>query len=517
MVLWLLILIPILAAPFAWMGQQWSRYAPRWIALGALSVDCLLTFFLWSQDHSVQASGHGAWLVESHLSWIPRWGISLHLGLDGLSVILILLTAFIGVVSIIASWTEIQSRVGLFHCNVLLALGGVVGVFLAIDLFLFFFFWELMLLPMYLLIVIWGHAQRRHASFKFFLFTQAGSLVLLVAIVALSFLHQQATGRPSFDYADLMGLTLTSETAWWLMLAFLIGFLVKLPAFPFHAWLPDTYTEAPTGASIILAGILAKTGAYGLLRFTIPLFPEAMSEFAPIAMGLGAIGILYGALLACAQTDIKRLVAYSSISHMGFILLGAFAGTELALQGVVMQMVAHGLSTGGLFLLAGALEERYQTREMGQMGGLWSVTPRLAAMALFFACASLGLPGLANFIGEFLVLFGSYASQPILTILAALGMVIAAIYSLGMMQRTFFGQPRDTRMAPDLSNMVFGVLLFIAGLQVWLGLYPRVVLTTAKPVMEQFVQPAMASPNRTHSPSGSLLSSHIITSLGSAP
>ena len=517
MVIWLLILIPILAAPLARMGQQWSRHASRWIALGALSVDFLLTLVLWSHDHSVQASGHGSWLVESRISWIHRWGISLHLGLDGLSLILILLTTVIGVVAVVASWTEIQNRVGLFHCNVLLALGGVIGVFLAIDLFLFFFFWELMLVPMYLLIVIWGHAQRRHASFKFFLFTQAGSLVLLVAIVALALLHQQATGRPSFDYADLMELTLSTEMARWLMVAFLIGFLVKLPAPPFHTWLPDTYTEAPTGASIILAGILAKTGAYGLLRFAIPLFPEAMSEFAPIAMGLGVGGILYGALLACSQTDIKRLVAHSSMSHMGFILLGAFAGTELALQGTVMQMVAHGLSTGGLFLLAGALQERYQTREMGQMGGLWSVTPRLAAMALVFACASLGLPGMANFIGEFLVLFGSYVTQPIITILASLGMVMAAIYSLGMMQRTFFGQPRDTRMAPDLSAVAFGTLLFIAVLQVWLGLYPRVVLTTARPVMERLVHPAMASPNLIHSPSGSLLSSHIPNSQGTTP
>ena len=498
MALWLLILIPILAAPFAWMGEQWSRYAPRWIALGALAVDFLLALLLGGHSDRVQISGHGVWLVESHLSWIPRWGISLHLGLDGLSLVLILLTAFVGVVAIIASWTEIQSRVGLFHCNVLLALGGVIGVFLAIDLFLFFFFWELMLIPMYLLIVIWGHAQRRHASFKFFLFTQAGSLVLLVAIVALALLHQQVTGRPSFDYGDLMGLPLTTDMARWLMLAFLIGFLVKLPAVPVHTWLPDTYTEAPTGATIILAGILAKTGAYGLLRFTIPLFPEVMTEFAPIAMGLGVVGILYGALLACAQTDIKRLVAYSSISHMGFILLGAFAGTELALQGVVMQMVAHGLSTGGLFLLAGALEERYQTREMGQLGGLWGVTPRLATMALFFACASLGLPGLANFIGEFLVLFGAYATQPLMIILASLGMVMAAIYSLGMMQRTFFARQRDALTAPDLSNLAFGTVLFIAALQVWLGLYPKMVLTTTRPVMKQLVQPAVASTNPTH-------------------
>ena len=517
MSLWLLILIPLLAAPLAWVGQEWSRHAPRWIVLGALTLDVVLALLLGSQPSGGQASGHGAWLVESHTSWIPRWGISLHLGLDGLSVVLIVLTALVGAVAVIASWTEIQNRVGLFHCQVLLALGGVIGVFLAIDLFLFFFFWELMLIPMYLLIVIWGHAERRHASFKFFLFTQAGSLVLLVAIVALAFLHQQATGRPSFDYADLMGLTLTSEVAWWLMLAFLIGFLVKLPAVPFHTWLPDTYTEAPTGATIILAGILAKTGAYGLLRFTVPLFPEAMSEFAPIAMGLGLVGILYAAMLASAQTDIKRLVAYSSISHMGFILLGTFAGTELALQGVMMQMVAHGLSTGGLFLLAGALEERYQTRDMSQMGGLWSVTPRLATMALFFACASLGLPGLANFVGEFLVLFGSYAAQPVMIILASLGMVMAAIYSLGMMQRTFFGRQPDTRTAPDLSNMAFGTVLVLAVLQIWLGLYPKMVLSTTKPVMEQLVQSTVATANRTHIPAESLLSSHIVTSQGNIP
>lgn len=517
MVLWLLILIPLLAAPLAWMGQQWSRHAARWIAIGALSIDLLLALLLWSQDHWFQDSGHGSWLLESQTSWIPRWGISLHLGLDGLSLVLILLTAFLGLIAIVASWTEIQVRVGFFHCNVLLVLGGVIGVFLAIDLFLFFFFWEVMLVPMYLLIAIWGHAHRRHASFKFFLFTQAGSLLLLVAIITLAVLHQHVTGRPSFDYADLMGLPLTNGMGWWLMLAFFIGFVVKLPAPPFHTWLPDTYTEAPTGASVILAGILAKTGAYGLLRFAIPLFPDAISEFAPIAMGLGAICILYGAVLACAQTDIKRLVAYSSISHMGFFLLGAFAGTELALQGAVMQLVAHGLSAGALFMLAGALQERLHTRDMRQMGGLWGVIPRAASMALFFALASLGLPGLANFIGEFLVLFGSFSSQPFLTILASTGMVTAAIYSLAMMQRAFFGRQRKARIAPDLSNFAFGTLLLIAVLQVWLGLYPKPVLTTTRPVMETLVQPAPPSPHLTHPPSEFLPSSNRFTSHASAP
>ncbi len=515
MVLWLLILIPMLAAPLAWMGQQWSRHAARWIAIGALSVDLCLALLLWSQDYSAQASGQGAWLFESQTSWIPRWGISLHLGLDGLSLVLILLTAFLGLIAIVASWTDIQSRVGFFHCNVLLALGGVIGVFLAIDLFLFFFFWEVMLVPMYLLIAVWGHANRRYASFKFFLFTQAGSLLLLVAIITLAFLHQQATGRLSFDYADLMGLTLNKEMAWWLMLAFFIAFVVKLPAPPFHTWLPDTYTEAPTGASIILAGLLAKTGAYGLLRFTVPMFPEVVNEFTPFAMGLGAAGILYGAILACSQTDLKRLVAYSSLSHMGFILLGAFAMTELALQGVVMQLVAHGLSTGALFMLAGALYERFQTRDMRQMGGLWGMIPRVASMALFFACASLGLPGLANFIGEFLVLFGSYAVQPIVTVLASIGMVMAAVYSLGMMQRTFFGRQRETRLIPDLSNVAFGTLLFMAVLQVLLGLYPKPVLSTTKSVVDTLVESASQTTQLTHPsafvPSSGRVTSHVST------
>jgi NADH-quinone oxidoreductase subunit M len=242
-----------------------------------------------------------------------------------------------------------------------------------------------------------------------------------------------------------------------------------------------------------------------------------MHEFTPIAMGIGVIGILYAALLACAQTDIKRLVAYSSISHMGFILLGAFAGTELALQGVVMQMVAHGLSTAGLFLVVGALEERYQTREMGHMGGLWVVTPHLATMTLVFACATLGLPGMANFIGEFLILFGSYATQPLMIILASLGMVMAAIYSLGMMQRTFFGRQQDTRSVQDLSNVAFATVLLIAALQICLGLYPRVVLSTAQPVMNQLVQAVASSPTMPHPPSESLLSSHLTISQGSTP
>jgi NADH-quinone oxidoreductase subunit M len=351
------------------------------------------------------------------------------------------------------------------------------GVFLALDLFLFFFFWEVMLVPMYLLIALWGHEQRRYAAFKFFLFTQAGSLVLLAAIIALALLHAKQTGRPSFDYVALKGTALAPQTAWWLMLGFFAGFAVKLPAFPFHPWLPDAHTEAPTGGSVILAGLLLKTGAYGLIRFTVPLFPYAAIEFAPIAIALGVAGILYGGILAFAQTDFKRLVAYSSISHLGFALVGIFAMTDLALQGAVFQLVAHGLSAGALFMLAGALQERLHTRDMRSMGGLWGAMPRLAALALFFAVASLGLPGLANFVGEFLVLFGTYPSYVWAAVLAALGLVVAAVYSLALLQRSLFGPLSRNGALMDLSFAGFGTLMVLATLLVGLGLYPAAVLS----------------------------------------
>jgi NADH-quinone oxidoreductase subunit M len=483
MILWTLILIPICAAPLAWWAEARSRNAPRWFAISALTLDLAMTLFIWGQDWLLP-SDNGRWIFETHASWIPRWGINLHLGLDGLSLVLILLTGFLGLVAVISSSTEIQTRIGFFHFNLLMVLGGVVGVFLALDLFLFFLFWELMLVPMYLLIVIWGHENRRYAALKFFLFTQSGSLLLLMAIVALALLHQEQTGKPSFDYMDLIEMPIAPRTAWWLMLGFFMGFAVKLPIVPFHTWLPDAHTEAPTGGSIILAGLLLKTGAYGLLRFTISLFPDAAHEFAPVALGLGVLGILYGGTLAFAQTDFKRLVAYSSISHLGFALIGIFAMTGLALQGAVVQLLAHGISTGALFMLAGALQERLYIRDMRRMGGLWALAPRLSALALFFAVASLGMPGLANFVGEFLVLFGTYIQYPLITVLAAMGMVVAAVYSLALVQRTFFGRPADDRTClSDLSRMALAALIVMATVQIWLGWYPYPVLSTTEPAI----------------------------------
>jgi NADH-quinone oxidoreductase subunit M len=390
--------------------------------------------------------------------------------------------------SVGCSWTEIRERIGFFHFNLLWSLSGVLGVFLALDLFLFFFFWEMMLVPMYFLISIWGHENRIYAAIKFFIFTQASSLLMLIAILALVFIHQQSTGVYTFDYFDLLGTSVDPDTAFWIMLGFFIAFAVKLPIVPFHTWLPDAHTEAPTAGSVILAGVLLKTGAYGLIRFVVPLFPEAALAFTPTAMGLGVIGILYGAILAFAQSDMKRLIAYTSVSHLGFVLLGVFAWNAWALQGVVMQMLAHGISTGALFILAGALQERLHTREMGRMGGLWMSAPRFGAVMLFFAIASLGLPGLGNFVGEFLVLLGSYRIDVTLTALAALGLVGAVIYALILIQKTFQGEPHRDLTLTDLTLRDMSIMATLIIAIVWLGLYPQPVLNTAEPALASLRQ-----------------------------
>jgi len=341
-----------------------------------------------------------------------------------------------------------------------------------------------MLVPMYLLIAIWGHEGKAYASMKFFIFTQLSGLLMLVAILVLVKLHHSATGIVSFSYFDLLGTAMSQQMAMWLMLGFFIAFVVKLPGFPFHTWLPDAHTQAPTAGSVILAGILLKTGAYGLIRFTVPLFPEAALSFAPVAMWLGVAGILYGAVLAFAQSDFKRLVAYSSVSHMGFVLLGVFAWNTLALQGAVMQMVAHGFSTAALFMIAGALQQRLHTRDMDAMGGLWHNMPRMGAMALFFVLASLGLPGLGNFVAEFLVLVGLFKDYPWTTVVAALGLITAAVYSLILMQKSFFGIPDESRQLDDFGTLEMTAMAVMVIALVWLGLYPQPVFDLVQPVLD---------------------------------
>jgi NADH-quinone oxidoreductase subunit M len=473
----LLMLGGLIAWVSEWAGSRW----PRWITLGTIFAGlCAIGF------DTIPHLGHvdlpsNPWLREYRVPWIPQFGIDLHLAMDGLGLVLILLTLLLGIVSVIASWTEITAGIGFFHFNVLWVLAGIAGVFVAMDLFLFFVFWELMLVPMYLMINIWGHERRSYAATKFFLFTQAGGLLMLISILALSIMHYRQTGITTFDYFLLLGTSLPAETEWWLMLGFFAAFAVKLPMVPLHPWLPDAHTEAPTGGSIILAGLLLKTGAYGLLRFAIPLFPNASERFALVAMTLGVAGILYGALLAFAQNDFKRLVAYSSVAHLGFVLLGIYAGNLHARQGAIMVMIAHGLSTGALFMIAGHLQERLHTRDMNRMGGLWPVIPKLSAVTLVFCMASLGIPGLANFIGEFLVLLGAYRVNILLAVLATIGVVGAALYSLILIQRAFHGENTEGWKMPDLGGAQFATLGAMILFSLALGLYPQPLFNTSQP------------------------------------
>jgi NADH-quinone oxidoreductase subunit M len=422
------------------------------------------------------------WLAQFRQPWIPQLGISFSLAMDGLSLLLLILTVLLGLACVICSWTEVTQRVGFFHFNIMASLTGIVGVFLAVDLVLFYFFWELMLVPMYFLIAIWGHANRLYAAIKFFIFTQAGGLVMLAAIIGLYFVHGQETGTYTFSYEELLG-TRESWGTMVLMLGFFLGFAVKLPVVPLHSWLPDAHTEAPTAGSVILAGLLLKTGGYGMIRFVLPLFPEASATCAPVAMILGVIGIIYGAVSAFSQDDVKRLVAYTSISHLGFVLVGVFCGAEAAMKGSVMQMICHGISTGALFILVGMIQERIHTRQLTAMGGFWSSAPRMGGIAMVFALASLGLPGLGNFVAEFLVLVGTFQAHPWVATLSASGLVLAAAYSLWLMRSVFFG-PTEIRTIPDLSGRETILMAAMTALIVLLGLFPQPVLNAASPVQK---------------------------------
>jgi NADH-quinone oxidoreductase subunit M len=406
--------------------------------------------------------------------------------MDGLSLALVLLTNFLGVLAVAASWRGIQERVGFFHFNLMWATAAISGGFLATDLFLFYVFWEVMLVPLYFLIVLWGHERRVYAAIKFFLFTQASGLLMLVGILGLYFIHGRAAGVYTFDYRELLHTPISSSAALWLFLAFFAAFAVKLPAVPVHTWLPDAHSEAPTAGSVILAGLVLKVGAYGLLRYAVPLFPGAAAAFSPYAMALAVAGILYGALLAFAQPDLKRLVAYTSVSHMGFVLLGIFALNAVALNGVVAVMVAHGISTGALFILVGQLYERTHTHDLNRMGGLWETAPRLGGFTLFFALASLGLPGTANFVGEFLVLMGTYRLHIAFAAVAALGLVAAVIYALWLVQRVFQGPNRERWRFRDLTPREAAVAAALVLATLWLGLYPAPLLRTAGPALQEF-------------------------------
>jgi NADH-quinone oxidoreductase subunit M len=485
MILVWLIVIPLVAGILAWLTARWSTQLSRWISLAAMALDLTLSLAVWIRSGTtVGADTTTVWLAEVDWSWVPRFGIHFHLAIDGLSLLMLVLTFFLGIMSVLCSWTEIREKIGFFHFNLMWMLAGIAGVFLALDLFLFYFAWELMLIPMYFLIAIWGHERRIYAAIKFLLFTQLSGLLMLIAILALFFMHHQATGVYTFQYGDLLGTQLSPQVELWIMLGFIIAFAVKLPVVPLHSWLPDAHSEASTAGSVILAGLLLKTGGYGLLRFVVPLFPNGAHEFTQAALVLAVIGIIYGAVMAFAQTDLKRLVAYTSVSHMGFVLLGIFSWNTFGLQGAVMSMICHGLSTGSLFILVGALQERTHTRDMDRMGGLWTTVPRLSGAALFFALALLGLPGLGDFVGEFLVLLGSYQVSVAITAVAALGILASTFYALRIVQRVFHGENTQRWQLPDLSPREALIVAPMIVALLWLGLYPQPVFNTFAPAMQ---------------------------------
>ena len=490
MILPALIAVLCLGGFAAWFSERYSPDAPRWMALIALVIESLLVIGQYLETECIDIlalSLSPTWLADFNRPWIPRFGIGFHLAMDGVSLLLVALTTLLGFMAVSSSWSEIKNHQGFFFFNLLTCLAGTVGVFLAVDLFLFFFFWELMIIPMYFLISIWGHENRTYAAIKFVIFTQVSSLLLLLAIVVLALINHNHTGIYTFDYFKLQNAKIDPDVAFWLMLGFFIAFTVKLPTVPFHTWLPDAHTQAPTGGSVILAGVMLKTGAYGLLRFVIPLFPVAAHQFAPIAMTLGAVSVLYAAISAYAQTDLKRLIAYTSISHMGFILLGLFSWNFFAMQGAVITMLAHGISASALFMIAGSLQERLHTREMGRMGGLWSALPRLSAFTLFFAMATLGLPGLGNFIGEFLVLLGVFNVNVWLTSVTALVLILSPVYSLGLIQKTLHGPLKQPPPWSDLNRRELAALALLALVTIGLGLWPQIALNLSAPAMKQAI------------------------------
>jgi NADH-quinone oxidoreductase subunit M len=493
MILFFLILWLLAGGLVAWAAGARRADRARWIALFFLAVQTVVLVAIWisaALPNGVPPAG--TWWSEVDVPWIPQIGADLHFGIDGLSLVLCLLTSVLGIFSVAASWKGVTERVPFFHFNLLWSLSALTGIFLALDLLVFYFFWELILVPLYLLIGIWGHERRAYAALKFFIFTQAGGLFLLLATVGLYLFHGAQTGTYTFDYAKLIGTSLPAGTAFLLMLGFAAAYAVKLPALPVHSWLPDAHSEAPTAGSIILAGLVLKAGAYGFLRFLVPLFPEAARAFAPWGMAIGVAGILYAAVLAFAQHDLKRLIAYTSISHMGFVLLAVFAGNALALQGAVIIILSHGLSTGSLFFMAGALQDRLHTRDMNRMGGLWSVVPRMGGFGLFFALASLGLPGLGNFVGELLVLLGTFAVSPPAAFLATLGFIAAMVYSLWMVQRVFAGPYGGAGGLADLDAREFAVFGAQALALLFLGLYPQPVLDSVAPALAQIRSQAAA-------------------------
>ena len=443
----------------------------RWIANAVAAIGFLVSVPLWFQYDPAGAS----WQFTERAAWIPSIGAEYFLGVDGFSVLLILLTTLMGLIAVLSSWTAITERVKEYYVCLLVLQTGMLGAFMALDFLLFFLFWEVMLVPMYFVIGIWGGGRRLYSAIKFFLYTLVGSVVMLLGILALYFHNLSIPGQtPTFDVTHFQQLAIPAAQQTWIFLALFLGFAVKVPMFPFHTWLPDAHTDAPTAGSVILAAVLLKMGTYGFFRFSLPILPEATRYFVPMMAGLAIVGIIYGALVALAQSDWKRLVAYSSVSHMAMVVLGMFALTPVGITGSLLQQINHGISTGALFLLVGVVYERRHTRDIAEYGGLSKVMPVFATIFLIMTMSSIGLPALNGFIGEILILQGVYVVNKLWAAAAASGIVLGAAYMLWLYQRTMFGKIDNPANASlrDLNLREVATFVPLVALAVWIGIYP---------------------------------------------
>jgi len=485
-ILSILVFFPVLGAVLLAFLDRKNHKLLKQVTLGLSLAEFLFSLPLWFRFDSQTAAMQ---FVERY-DWLPQYGISYYVGIDGFSLLLIMLSTFLTPICVLATWTDINQRVKEFMICLLTLMAGMLGVFVALDLFLFYVFWEVMLIPMYLLIGIWGNPARRvYAAIKFFLFTMFGSVLMLVAILVLYFHNGQATGVYTFDLLKLYGMNIPFHLQFWMFLAFGLAFAIKVPMFPFHTWLPDAHTEAPTVGSVILAAVLLKMGTYGFLRFNMPLFPQAAHYFVPLFSILAVIGIVYGALVSMVQKDLKRLVAFSSVSHLGFVMLGLFTFTMPGVQGGIIQMINHGLSTGALFLIVGMIYERRHTRMIADFGGLSTPMPIYATIFMIVTLSSIGLPGLNGFVGEFLILLGAFKTNMLYAIIAATGVIFAACYMLWMFQRVMFGEVTNEKNKDlkDLSCREIAIFVPLLLFIIWIGVYPNTFLDKTKASTENFV------------------------------
>ena len=492
----LVVFLPALGALVAMLMP--SDRAVRWTALAVTTLTFVLSLGLWFAFDPALSTAQAPQLAERSGAWLPGLDVSYYVGIDGLNLLLVLLTTLLGPIVVMASRDYIGKQQKGYYALMLLLQTGVLGVFTAFDLFLFYVFFEITLIPMYFVIGIWGGEERIYAAVKFVIYTLVGSLLMLVGVIWLGFAAGDGVNGGVFttDWFKLVSFGVPLGQQGWLFFLFFLAFAIKVPLFPFHTWLPDAHVQAPTGGSVVLAGVLLKMGTYGLLRFTIPFFPNAAERFAPIIAVLAVVGIIYGALVAFAQADIKKLVAYSSVSHLGFVVLGLFAFTTEAAQGALIQMVNHGISTGALFLIIGMLYERRHTRLMANYGGIAKSVPVLTFFMLLSVFASAGLPGLNGFVGEFMILLGSWRStvvgNPILIALATTGVILAAVYLLWMVYKTFFGElvSEENATMRDLNAREIGLLLPLAIAMIWLGMGPAPFLARSEGAVRAVLETA---------------------------